>query len=342
MEYKFLINTSKWVILGYGLHFILLMIEVLLLLWLFIVLMKILIKRTEHASSMKPIVIPLIICVLIISPFVLKISFHFSFGGFLILIFNILFHRLLPSSISLKTSIRQKIVLFIALTLLLIFSTIERQDPLRFGTVLFLKANKYRESELQWQKQNELNSPNEDEYVGDIQLTGIDGEEHLLSDFWEEKPLALIMGANSCPPFSESIKSINELYRKYSKDINFLIIYLEEPHAKEEWWLGDSNLLQFLHEKYHSVAAIDISQAKSFEERQYYAIRMHKKMIDSDIPMVVDDLQNTAKNLFTGRPTRIYFIDQGGKVLDSQGPGPYYLSPAKLEADIIKYLKSNK
>ncbi|MCP4005118.1 MAG: hypothetical protein GY725_13065 [bacterium] len=44
--------------------------------------------------------------------------------------------------------------------------------------------------------------------------------------------------------------------------------------------------------------------------------------------------------LYTSRPTRIYFIDRAGKVIYNPGIGPFGFNPDHLEPVIQEYLKS--
>ena len=46
-----------------------------------------------------------------------------------------------------------------------------------------------------------------------------------LSEYYKDKPVALIFGSFTCPPFRNAISSIDEVYEKYKDKVNFVFVY---------------------------------------------------------------------------------------------------------------------
>ncbi len=132
---------------------------------------------------------------------------------------------------------------------------------------------------------------------------------------------------------------LKEIYNTYKNNIQFIFIYNQEPHATDEWWLGQSRTMKLFHSQFKGRSAIDIMQPTTYEERQKAAIRCKKQLL-GEIPLYVDKMDDRVKNLYTSRPTRIYFISKEGRVIYNPGIGPYSFNPDYLEPEIKKYLET--
>lgn len=116
-----------------------------------------------------------------------------------------------------------------------------------------------------------------------------------------------------------------------------MVIYLVEAHPTDKWWFGESRLVRMLHGKFNSLAAIDIKDPVNMEERKKVAASCQERLF-GDMPTYVDTMDDTVKDLYTARPTRIYLIGKDGKVAFNQGTGPHSFSPDGLEPAIEEYL----
>ncbi len=134
---------------------------------------------------------------------------------------------------------------------------------------------------------------------------------------------------------------LKELFKKYNHAFQFIFIYNQEPHPTDEWWLGQSRTMRFFHKKFNSLAAVDIKQPKTMQERRTVAIRCKKQLL-GDIPLYVDTMDDRVKTLYTSRPTRIYLVGKDGKVVYNPGIGPYSFNPDYLEPEIKKYLEATQ
>jgi len=136
----------------------------------------------------------------------------------------------------------------------------------------------------------------------DCVLSDLEGKELLLKDFFKnKKPLVLIGGSYSWPPFRK-VESIHNIFEKYNKYVDFLVVYISEAHAVDEWPLGD-----------HCV----VKQHQNIEER----IKMAKKFFKDfhfKLPMVVDTMKNEFDKLYYIWPERYYVIDNKKIVFSSK------------------------
>ena len=66
----------------------------------------------------------------------------------------------------------------------------------------------------------------------DFTLKTLSGKaKHTLSSFKGQKPVALIFGSYTCPPFRSSAGRLRDLYAKHGKDVQFFVVYITEAHA---------------------------------------------------------------------------------------------------------------
>lgn len=217
-------------------------------------------------------------------------------------------------------------------------TTFERKDNLAFALDIAFKAKHYRDHEIAWQVASDRQSPKLGEQAADFQLPSVEGELHQLSDFYGDKPTVLFFGANSCPAFSEGTLGLNRLQAQFADRVNFVGVYVREPHPVDEWWLAPSRWASWLHRVNHARAAVDIVQPQLQEERDYVARRAKQKLLNDDITLLVDGIDNAVNNRWTGQPTRIYLLDKNGRVVYNPGMGPYAFNPDYLEAELDKVL----
>ncbi|MFN5052493.1 MAG: deiodinase-like protein, partial [Planctomyces sp.] len=70
------------------------------------------------------------------------------------------------------------------------------------------------------------------------------------------------------------------------------------------------------------------------EERQLVAEQCVAKLKPS-IPFYVDDIADTAGNLWSAMPARLYVIDSQGKVAWKSGRGPFGFKPEEMEQALL-------
>jgi type I thyroxine 5'-deiodinase len=107
-----------------------------------------------------------------------------------------------------------------------------------------------------------------------------------------------------------------------------LKIYIREAHPVDGWWLG-SGLLGLFVKASRSRAARDVYDPISLNERRSVAAECADALAYG-IPTYVDDLDDSVNRAYAAWPTRLYLVDQEGRVAYAGGPGPYGFKPAEL------------
>jgi hypothetical protein len=108
----------------------------------------------------------------------------------------------------------------------------------------------------------------------------------------------------------------------------FLTIYIDEAHARDEWWLPDS------------------PEAKDGERRCIYSpktveerITAAKKMkTDLDFPgeIICDSMNGEVEDRFEAWPERVYII-LNGVVVYKGGEGPFFYKLSEVQDWLAKY-----
>jgi len=221
------------------------------------------------------------------------------------------------------------------------YTAYDRQDPIAAIKSFALNVAQWRPKELAWQDRLDVNAPK----VGDLApsftlLNSENANSESLVDFLGEKPVVLFLGANSCPVFSHGMQDINDLHDKYKNRVNFVGVYVSEPHATDEWPLANNDFMKWVKNSSQHPVAIDIKQHQAFEQRRWAATRLKSTLLNTDIPLLVDGMDNSVNNTWVGRPARIYLLSADGTVLYNPGKGPYSFNPSLLEPVLEEYLAS--
>jgi len=111
---------------------------------------------------------------------------------------------------------------------------------------------------------------------------------------------------------------MHKLLVKFNRTINFLVVYIAEAHAVDEWPVGDP---------------LKIMQPRSNRERVAIAQKF-KQDYNLLLPMLVDTVQNTFEQTYSAWPIRFYVI-QNSRVLFKAYPdahNTYDSIPPQLDA----------
>lgn len=129
------------------------------------------------------------------------------------------------------------------------------------------------------------------------------------------------------------------VYKKYRDDVEFMMIYVREAHPTDKWWLAETKFMRLISVMSNNYASYDIKEPESIDERRIAATSCKAKLLE-DMPVLVDNMDNKVDLTYVAWPTRVYFIDQDGKVKYDSGLGPYGLSPEELEKELSSYLST--
>jgi peroxiredoxin len=170
--------------------------------------------------------------------------------------------------------------------------------------------------------------------VGDpapgFDLPTLDGGSRVrLSDFRGAKPVVLVFGSYTCPPFRNQVPQINAIYHKYKDRAAFYIIYIQEAHPSDRWQL-ESNIQ----------ADIVFSSPGNLGERGNVASACIRNL-GIEFPALLDELDDSTEAAYTAWPDRMFVIDTDGIVTFKSQPGPWGFQPEHLEDALGKLLPSS-
>jgi thiol-disulfide isomerase/thioredoxin len=154
-----------------------------------------------------------------------------------------------------------------------------------------------------------------------------DGKETIsLSKLIGPKPVVLIFGNFTCGPFRGLYPDIEAIYNRYKDQATFLTVYVREAHPSDGW-IMESN----------TRVGVKVAQPKTLDERVKVCDQFCQKL-KPKMPVVVDEIEDTAGNLYSGMPGRYYVIDPHGKVAYKSGRGPFGFKTGELEQAVVMSL----
>lgn len=141
-----------------------------------------------------------------------------------------------------------------------------------------------------------------------------------LSDLYREKPVVLVFGSISCPPFRAQVQQVESLFNKHADKANFLMVYIREAHPDSKIMVkrdDDTETLQ------------SFVQTDDAELRVQHA-KTCARTLDLSFPTAMDLVDNKVSREYAGWPIRLVTIGTDGKIIDPGAPGPQGFSPEKL------------
>jgi hypothetical protein len=127
------------------------------------------------------------------------------------------------------------------------------------------------------------------------------------------------------------------LYDKYGNDVNFVILYVIEPHPHGQicpytgnFWLN--------YPANFDINGQPLYQPDNYEWRVDQAKKMRSALIRADlhvsIPVLVDEMDNPVWCTYGPLPNGAYLINPDGKVIEKEG----WYNPSDMEIAIKGYL----
>jgi Iodothyronine deiodinase len=132
--------------------------------------------------------------------------------------------------------------------------------------------------------------------------------------------------------------NLHDLFEEYHQKVQFLIIYINEAHPVDGWWLG-KGVWKLVVKLYSPKVAMDIYAHKTMEERRKAAGQC-EETLQYGIRTYVDEMDDAISKAYAAHPTRLYLVGVDGKVAYAAGLGPLDFHPYKLGTAIEKYLKT--
>ena len=129
-----------------------------------------------------------------------------------------------------------------------------------------------------------------------------------------------------------------ELYEQYGDRVEFMVVYVREAHPTDKWWLAESRTLQTAFALSGSLARTDVREPETLDERRRIAGSCFETLFEAKVPVFVDSMDDRVSTLYTAKPTRIYLIDEDGRVVYNPGIGPFGYNPDHLGREIEAHL----
>ena len=155
----------------------------------------------------------------------------------------------------------------------------------------------------------------------DFDLPTLDGQRRVrLSEFQGRQPVVLIFGSYTCPPFRDVYPDLERMYRTFGSKVAFFYIYIREAHPEDGWKMPRNQR-----------EGITVRDPKSFEERTAVA-KEACAFFRTQIPALVDTMDDATDRAYAGWPSRIFVVDTDGRIAVRGEPGPRGLVPAARAA----------
>jgi hypothetical protein len=166
--------------------------------------------------------------------------------------------------------------------------------------------------------------PNIDEPAPDFELKTLDGNETIrLSERIGKKPVVLVFGNFTCGPFRSLYSGVESVHARHKDKADFLLVYVREAHPTDGWAM-----------KSNEMVGVSVAQPKTFAERRQVA-EMCAAKLNPTMPLLVDDINDTVGNAYSGMPARLYVIDSQGKVAYKSGRGPFGFKSEEMEQALL-------
>ena len=141
----------------------------------------------------------------------------------------------------------------------------------------------------------------------DFALQDVEGKKTVKLPDLKGKPVVLIFGSCTCPPFVASSKATDQLFANYKDRVHFYLIYIREAHPTDGVAMQGN---QFV-----------VKSPKTIEQRRDIA-RDFARRINVSIPILVDTHDDNVERTYSCWPNRMYILDAKGKIADKGMAGP--------------------
>jgi hypothetical protein len=119
---------------------------------------------------------------------------------------------------------------------------------------------------------------------------------------------------------------LEELHDRHGHEVAFFIVYIREAHPEDGWVLADNRREE-----------IALADPTSLAERATAAEACVVRL-QTSIPVLLDDVDDTVALAYGGWPDRLYLIGRDGRVAFQGEVGPFGFKPEELAAAIATEL----
>ena len=159
----------------------------------------------------------------------------------------------------------------------------------------------------------------------DFTLASPDGATSYTLSALRGKPVVLVFGSCTCPPFVRSTRATGALFERYGRRAHFLMVYVREAHPTDGWAVEGNRF--------------KVAQPTTLEQRRTVAQDFVKEL-GVRMPLAVDTIEGTAEQLYDPFPNRLVVIDAAGRIahIGARGPQSTLNSAREVPAVLDKLL----
>ena len=173
--------------------------------------------------------------------------------------------------------------------------------------------------------------PSLNEPAPDFSLKTVDGQQTIrLSEVMGAKPVVLVFGNFTCGPFRSMFPGVDDVSRRLQDVVTFLGIYVREAHPADGWQMRSNDLV-----------GVTASQPKNYAERAAVAGQC-QRLLRPSIPLLVDDIDDSVGNAYSGMQARLYVIDKAGRIAYKAGRGPFGFKTGEMEQALLMTLLDSR
>jgi thiol-disulfide isomerase/thioredoxin len=133
------------------------------------------------------------------------------------------------------------------------------------------------------------------------------------------KPVVLIFGSCTCPPFVRSMRATSALARRYGDRVHFVMVYIREAHPIDGWVVPDNRF--------------EVATPRTLDERRAIA-RDFRRELAPPMPLLVDTIESSV-DAYAPFPNRMYIVDAAGLLAHVGEPGPQSTLTSAREAPAV-------
>ncbi len=173
--------------------------------------------------------------------------------------------------------------------------------------------------------EGEALSPKVNDVAPEFTLPAPTGDETLtLGQLRSKAPVVLVFGSYSCPNFRFSADALNALYRKYGKQVSFLLVYIREAHADDNWE-STRNVRE----------GVSVTAVSTMGQKQDRAMMCSRKL-HLPFPAVVDGMDSAVEKSYHAWPSRALVVGTDGRVLYTSGLSELDFRVDEMERVLVK------
>lgn len=162
-----------------------------------------------------------------------------------------------------------------------------------------------------------------------FELRDLNGQRIALDDLLGTRPVVLQLGSHTCPVYRYRRFWMERIYRDFSDQVEFLLIYTTEAHP-----VGSNS--PYVEREWVPTINRESSrwpQTTSDENRTQHA-KKSREQLEIVLPMVVDNLDNQVWQAYGRAPSPAFVLDPQGQVVESM----VWIDPKRIRQALTRLL----